>query len=154
MIDVSFDCKINFNKKDVSDFIIKSVYAILRILKNKEDNFYISILLTNNDKIRKINFQYRKIDKETNVLSFTQNEKRMLKEAKDHLILGDIVISIEKIISEAEQQKKIFWDHLSHMLIHSILHLLGYDHENKNDAIMMENKERDIFTKLSEEKII
>ena len=78
----------------------------------------------------------------------------MLKKAKDHLILGDIVISIEKIISEAEQQKKIFWDHLSHMLIHSILHLLGYDHENKNDAIMMENKERDIFTKLSEEKII
>ena len=40
------------------------------------------------------------------------------------------------------------------MLIHSILHLLGYDHENKNDAIMMENKERYIFTKLSEEKII
>ena len=68
----------------------------------------------------------------------------MLKEAKNHLILGDIVISIEKIISEAEQQKKIFWDHLSHMLIHSILHLLGYDHENKNDAIMMENK-KEIF---------
>ena len=114
MIDISFDCKIDFRKKDVSGFITKSVSSILRILKNKEKDFYISILLTNNKKIRKINSKYRSIDKETNVLSFVQNEERMIDKPKNYLILGDIVISLEKIVSEAEQQNKIFWDHLSH----------------------------------------
>ena len=147
MIEVNFDCKMNFNKKDLKEFIVKSVKGILQILENKNKNFYVSILLTNNEKIRKINSQYRNVDKETNVLSFAQNEERMLYELRKYFILGDIVISIEKILSEAEQQQKKFWDHLLHMLTHSILHLFGYDHQNDLEAKKMYKKEKDILMK-------
>ncbi len=155
MIEINFDCKVGLKKNDIKDFIISSVNEILKIIEKKEKNFYVSILLTNNDKIRKINSRYRNIDKETNVLSFSQNEERMISELTNYIILGDIVISLEKISSEAKQQGKKFWDHLLHMLTHSILHLLGYDHQSKSEAKKMEKKEKDIlaiFSKKNKKK--
>ena len=64
-------------------------------------------------------------------------------------MLGDIVISLEKIFSEAVEQDIYFFDHLLHILTHSILHLIGYDHENEVDAKVMEKKEKDILIKLA-----
>ena len=60
-------------------------------------------------KTKKINSKYRKINKPTNVLSFPQNEKRMISNFENYLVLGDIVISLEKILSEANDQKKKFF---------------------------------------------
>ena len=148
MIDIKFDCQIEFNKPTIKKFVKNSVDLILEMLNNKK-NIYISIFLTNDDNIRKINLRFRNINKATNVLSFPQNEERMILEKGNFLILGDIVISLEKILAEAKEQNKTFNDHLLHMIVHGTLHLMGYDHENVNDAKVMERKEQDIVSKVS-----
>ena len=76
MIDVKFECEGNFKEKDIRNFVEESVNQTLEILKNSDLKTYISVFLTNNKEIRKINFKFRNIDKETNVLSFPQNEEK------------------------------------------------------------------------------
>ena len=148
MIEIKFDCDRKFETLKVKNFVENSIDLILEMLKNGSDKVYVSVFLTNNDKIKEINLKYRNINKVTNVLSFSQNENRMLDNNKNCYILGDIVISLEKILSEAKEQKKNFYDHLLHMLTHSLLHLKGYNHENNLDAKIMEEKERDILLKI------
>ena len=81
-------------------------------------------------------------------MSFPQNEQRMISNLDNYLVLGDIVISLEKILSEAHQQKINFFDHLLHMIVHSTLHLYGFDHSNLKESIVMETKEKDIMKKI------
>ena len=65
------------------------------------------------------------------------------------VILGDIVVSIEKIMSESLEQEKTFKEHLTHMLLHGLLHLTGHSHENQKKALIMEKKEILMLSKLS-----
>ena len=146
MIDINFDCEKKFQTIRLQKFVKNCVSQVVGII-DKKKNFYVSIYLTNNDKIKEINSEYRKIDKVTNVLSFPQNEERMITKSKKQFILGDVVISLEKISMEAMEQKKSFWDHLLHMIIHSILHLFGYDHQNDKEALLMEKAEKQILVK-------
>ncbi len=146
---MKFGCGGNFRTKEIRNFVEKSVEQTLKILKLGSSRTYISVFLTNNKKIKRINLKFRNINKETNVLSFPQNEERMLSDLENYFLLGDIVISMEKILSEANEQKKSFFNHLQHMIVHSILHLNGYDHTNKKDTHIMEKKEEEIMMKLS-----
>ncbi len=148
IIDIKFNCEKNFRTKKIESFVKKSVDQILEILEYKKRKTYVSVFLTNNEEIKKINLKYRKINKPTNVLSFPQNEKRMISNIENYLVLGDIVISLEKILSEANDQKKNFFDHLLHMIIHSALHLYGFDHSNQQESLVMEAKEKDIMKKI------
>ena len=152
MIDVKFECEGNFKEKEIRNFVEKSVNQTLEMLKSSNLKTYVSIFLTNNQEIRKINYKFRKIDKETNVLSFPQNEKRMVIDLENYLILGDIVISLEKILAESIEQKKSFYKHLLHMIVHSTLHLYGYEHTNNKVADIMEKKEKDILNELFQRK--
>ena len=86
--------------------IKKSIKTGIEELQFKK-NFYISIFITNNLNMKKINYKYRKKNKITNVLSFPQNEIRTLGKSP-HIILGDIVISLEKVYEESLEQKKTF----------------------------------------------
>jgi probable rRNA maturation factor len=99
----------------------------------------ISILLTDDKNLRDLNKKYRAIDKPTNVLSFTNlsENKTFQFEALPHL-LGDVVIAYETTLNEAEQEGKKLADHLSHLVIHGVLHLLGHDHEHYAQAVLME----------------
>ena len=72
----------------------------------------------------------------------------MISNSENYLVLGDIVISLEKIRSEANNNNKNFFDHLLHMIVHSALHLYGFDHKNKKESILMEAKEKDIMRKI------
>ncbi len=148
IIDIKFDCDESFKTKKIKIFVKKSVDQILEILEYKKRKTYVSVFLTNNEEIKKINSKYRKINKSTNVLSFPQNEKRMISNLENYLVLGDIVISLEKILAEANEQKKNFFDHLLHMIVHSTLHLYGFDHTNQKESIVMETKEKDIMKKI------
>ena len=148
IIDVKFDCEKNFKTKKIKSFVEKSIDQTLEILEYKKRKTYVSVFLTNNEEIKKINSKYRKINKPTNVLSFPQNEKRMINNLENYLVLGDIVISLEKILSEANNQKIKFFDHLLHMIVHSALHLYGFDHSNTKELIEMEAKEKDIMKKI------
>ncbi|MDR1207655.1 MAG: rRNA maturation RNase YbeY, partial [Rickettsiales bacterium] len=98
----------------------------------------ISIILTNDSEIRKLNKKYRGKDTPTNVLSF---------ETGDSELLGDIFISFDTVIRESAGARA-FVDHATHMVAHGILHLLGYDHLNDSDATKMEALEVKILAKL------
>ena len=138
----------NFNKVLLDKLISKLVKIAVNELNFKNDfDYEVSILLTDNKKIKDLNHKYRNIRKETNVLAFPQKTSQKSLNEKNHL-LGDIVISLEKIKKEAKIQSKEFHEHFVHILLHGLLHLLGYDHMKKNDANEMESKEIKILSKL------
>jgi len=114
----------------------------------------VSVLITDNDNIRQINKEYREIDKETDVLSFPNLEyekegdfsfleDEILMASCFHpesgeLMLGDIVLSFEKIVSQAEEFGHSQLREFSFLIVHSMLHLFGYDHMETADAANME----------------
>ena len=121
-------------------------------LNNK--NVYINIILTNPDNIRKTNKQYRNIDKETDVLSFPMFEKEEIDNLKTHKnliqeVLGDIMISIERVELQANEYGHSFERELAYMLVHGFYHLMGYDHIEEEDKKQMRAKEEIVLNKLN-----
>lgn len=100
----------------------------------------VSVTYTNSKEIRSLNKQYRSVDKPTNVLSFPCDYI--------HGMLGDIVLAVDVIEEEAKEQGKIFEDHFIHLVVHSFLHLLGYDHIKDAEAEEMEALEVEILKAL------
>ena len=105
----------------------------------------VNLKILNNNEIQELNNKYRKKNSPTNVLSFT-NEDISKSITGD---LGDIAISYQYLEEESRQQKKKFDDHLIHMLIHGVYHILGFDHENNEMAAQMENKEIKLLKKIN-----
>lgn len=101
----------------------------------------IVVLLTDDAAVRELNGRFRDKDKPTNVLSFPAPEN-----AFPHL--GDIVLAYGVCATEAETQGKTLTDHLSHLVVHGVLHLLGRDHEDDAEAEEMEAEERDILAQI------
>ena len=147
MIDLSFEDIPEFRKTEIKKLIKKSINVCVKEVQYKK-KFYISIFVTNNVNMKKINLKYRKKNKVTNVLSFPQNEIRSFGKSSV-TILGDVVISLEKIFEESREQRKQFYSHLSHMIIHSLLHLLGFDHNTKKNYEIMKKKEVSILSKMA-----
>lgn len=123
--------------------------AITKILEQYEDSdksLEVSIVLADDDFVRQLNKTYRHNDKPTNVLSFPQTEAD---DNNDHHLplvnLGDIIIAYETICAESDQQNKSVLNHYTHMLVHGGLHLLHYDHQNDDDAQIMETLEVEIL---------
>ena len=119
-----------------------------------DSKLIITITFTTPEEIRKINKKYRKIDKATDVLSFPMFEKDELDEKiknNDFLyedVLGDIIISIEKVKEQAEEYGHSFERELSYMLVHGFYHLMGYDNIEEEDKKMMRPKEEKILNDL------
>jgi len=99
----------------------------------------VSLALADDDAVRILNRDYRGKDKPTNVLSFESGEQPFL---------GDIVLALETVLSEAEEQGKAPADHLTHLVVHGVLHLLGHDHENARAAKRMERMEVEVLAGL------
>jgi len=96
-----------------------------------------------------LNLQYREKDKPTNVLSFPSDIPEEMLSLLDAEPLGDLVICIPVVLQEATEQQKTPIDHFTHLLVHGVLHLLGYDHEtNEAEAEEMEALEIEILKKL------
>ncbi len=118
-------------------------------------NMYISITLTNPKNIRNINREYRNVDKETDVLSFPMFEKDEIQAIIDtdeyevDDVLGDIVISLEKVKEQAMEYGHSFERELAYMLVHGFYHLMGYDHIEEEDKAIMRPKEETILKKLN-----
>ena len=116
---------------------------------------YISITLTNPKNIRNINREYRNVDKETDVLSFPMFEKDEIQAIIDtdeyevDDVLGDIVISLEKVKEQAMEYGHSFERELAYMLVHGFYHLMGYDHIEEEDKAIMRPKEETILKKLN-----
>jgi probable rRNA maturation factor len=152
--------KVNKDWNSYKDIITKSylkkiadsTLANFKCFENKK--IQISLLLSDDEQIKQLNAQFRGIDKATNVLSFpdTQINYQDIPDISwsEVIYLGDIAFSLTTLIAET----KLFGianiaDHFTHLFIHSILHLLGYDHENDIDADIMESLEIDILQKLN-----
>ena len=139
--------------------------AINRVIKQcyKEENLensklFITITLTNTENIQKINKEYRNIDKPTDVLSFPMFEKEELNkkianndfEYED--ILGDIVISVQRVEEQAKEYGHSFERELSYMVVHGFYHLMGYDHIKEEDKEIMRPKEEKVLKDLNLER--
>jgi probable rRNA maturation factor len=113
--------------------------------QEKMSDCVINLRLLNDKEMKKLNMQFRQKDKTTNVLSFP-NEDISVKQTKN---IGDIAISVEYVKAEAKKEGKTFDDHIIHMLAHGVYHILGYDHENNDNAVIMENKEIQTLKKIN-----
>jgi len=111
----------------------------------KDKNYEISFMMVDNKYIKELNANYRSKDSATNVLSFPMIDKNSLKHEN---ILGDVVISIDKILSESKDLKIGVDEYLAKISIHGILHLLGYDHVSDNDYEVMNRLEEKIIKKI------
>jgi probable rRNA maturation factor len=105
----------------------------------------VSVLFTNDAEMRMLNARWRNIDKATDVLSFPADGPEIPNSPK---LLGDIALGYETALHDSETMKRPFASHVSHLLIHGFLHLLGYDHINPEDAAVMEPLEAKILAGL------
>jgi len=99
----------------------------------------LSLVLADDASVRRLNRKWRKRDRATNVLSFPGG---------DPVMLGDVILAFETVRREAAEQGKAIGDHLSHLVVHGVLHLLGHDHQNACDAEKMEGLERRVLAGL------
>ncbi len=123
----------------------------------------VSLLITDNEEIRKMNLEHRKIDRPTDVLSFpmvtydTPGDFGILEEDGEdcfepdsgELLLGDIVISADKVLEQAEEYGHSIKREYAFLITHSMLHLMGYDHMTEEDAGEMERLQEEILTKMN-----
>ncbi len=112
---------------------------------NAQGRHEIGLVLADNVFIQNLNKTYRDKDQPTNVLSFPNQEAIM---PEDDLELGDVIFGFETIAQESQDAKISLEDHLSHMVIHGLLHLLGYDHIEHEEAEEMEKLETVILAQL------
>jgi probable rRNA maturation factor len=106
----------------------------------------LSLLFTGDAEIRALNARWRGKDKATNVLSFPAAPVH--RAGKPGAMLGDIVLAFETVKREAQAEGKRLEDHVAHLIVHGLLHLLGYDHEDERQAAIMEDAERAILHEL------
>jgi probable rRNA maturation factor len=106
----------------------------------------VGVVLTDDAEQRQLNRQYRGIDAPTNVLAFALGDPLPAPSAP--VLLGDVVLAFETVAREAAEQRKPFADHLRHLVVHGVLHLLGFDHETEAEAAIMETRETEILRTL------
>ena len=146
---------LNINQNEEYERTIeKVIYKCFEEEKLLDSKLIITFTLTTPEEIRKINKKYRKIDKATDVLSFPMFEKQELDEKikkqdfKYEDVLGDIIISIDKVKEQAEEYGHSFERELSYMVVHGFYHLMGYDHIEEEDKKIMRPKEEKILNAL------
>ena len=145
------DIEENIEYIDVINKVIKKCFKE----ENLENaNLYISITLTTPENIRKTNKEFRNIDKETDVLSFPMFEKEEIAKIKGKKlivedVLGDIMISIDRVKEQAIEYGHSFERELAYMVVHGFYHLMGYDHIKEEDKKDMRQKEEKILEDLN-----
>ena len=135
--------------------LIKEV--VIRVLEEEKvlPEVDVYITLTNNEEIHKINKEYRDVDRPTDVLSFPMYERDEIAGLKNDTddeiekILGDIIVSIEKVREQAEEYGHSFERELAYLVTHGMLHLLGYDHMIEEEKAVMRKREEEILETLN-----
>lgn len=147
--------KLDFTE-ELENIMQQAVAATLDVLECGDTDCEVSILITDNEGIRGLNREYREIDSATDVLSFPiiefDNDGVMIEESGDYdgdyLLLGDIVISLERALSQAEEYGHSLMREVGFLTVHSTLHLMGFDHMEEPYATMMRDREKQILNKM------
>lgn len=143
--------------KKIKDFVENVVSVCFEKEELTDLNFYLSVTLTTPEQIHKLNKEFRNVDKETDVLSFPMFEKNELdniiknkQKNKIPEVLGDIVISIQKVQEQAIEYGHSFERELSYMVVHGFYHIMGYDHIKEDDKKVMRPKEEAVLNLLKQ----
>lgn len=123
--------------EDMKDLIEKSIKAVLKV-EELDDDVEISVSFVGDEEIRDLNRDYRGVDKSTDVLSFPMDDEFII----DNRILGDVIINTRRVMEQAEELGHSHKRELSYLTVHSILHLLGYDHMEDEDKKDMREREK------------
>lgn len=155
------------NKINVTEEFINKLERVINFaLKEEEVNVdcEISMLFVDNNEIKEINNDTRGIDRATDVLSFPMldyEDKKVFKEIYlnkefdetfldgEELVLGDIVLSLERALEQSEEYNHSFEREACYLVVHSVLHLLGYDHMEEDEKKIMRKREEEILGKLN-----
>jgi probable rRNA maturation factor len=124
---------------DAAAVVERAARAALGAAASQASDPEISIVLADDGAVRELNRRWRGRDAPTNVLSFASGESPLL---------GDVVLAYETVAREAAEQRKRLADHLAHLVTHGTLHLLGFDHEEADEAEVMEALERRVLAGL------
>ena len=124
--------------------IRRSLHRLLKKMYRQE--YEVSLSLVDDEQITEINRTYLKRDRPTNVISFAMTEGDFV--SVNPYLLGDIIISVETALRDARRENIDFMDEMEFLLIHGLLHLIGFDHENTSSAMaeQMKAKEKELIT--------
>lgn len=146
MIEIYYDDIEKIEEEELIKTVVETVLKEEKVIQDLE----VYITLTHNDNIKKINAEHRNIDKPTDVLSFPMFERDEipgLKENNEQVekMLGDIIVSVEKVREQAEEYGHSFERELAYLVTHGMLHLLGYDHMIEEEKVIMRKREEEIL---------
>ncbi|MBS5945438.1 MAG: rRNA maturation RNase YbeY [Peptoniphilus harei] len=130
--------------EEIKNLIEKSIAAVLKV-ENLDQNVEVSVSFVGDDEIRDLNRDYRGVDKSTDVLSFPMDDEFII----ESRILGDVIINTRRVMEQAEELGHSNERELSYLTVHSILHLLGYDHMEDEDKKEMREREKLAMKELS-----
>lgn len=129
---------------EIKNLIEKSIAAVLKV-ENLDENVEVSVSFVGDEEIRDLNRDYRGVDKSTDVLSFPMDDEFIIVSR----ILGDVIINTRRVMEQAEELGHSEERELSYLTVHSILHLLGYDHMDDEDKKEMREREKLAMKELS-----
>ncbi len=146
MIEVLFD-----NRQDFMEITEENMKAIEKAIastievEEAEGNFEVSVSFVTNEEIRELNRVYRNVDQETDVLSFPMDDDE---DCEGVIMLGDVILSTEKIIEQAAEFGHSLEREMIYLTVHSMLHLLGYDHMEDDEKEEMRSREKEVMKAL------
>ena len=129
---------------EIKNLIEKSIAAVLKV-ENLDENVEVSVSFVGDEEIRDLNRDYRGVDKSTDVLSFPMDDEFIIVGR----ILGDVIINTRRVMEQAKELGHSNERELSYLTVHSILHLLGYDHMEDEDKREMRAREKLAMKELS-----
>lgn len=128
---------------EIINIVKKSIEEVLKE-EDISDNVQVSISFVGDEEIQSLNRDFRGVDKSTDVLSFPMDDEFQIEET----MLGDVIINTKRVIEQANEFGHSNTRELSYLTVHSILHLLGYDHIEEEDKLIMRSKEKTIMKSL------
>jgi probable rRNA maturation factor len=156
-IEKEYDIEFPFDKRQVIEDVVNEAVSYVDCPYEVE----VCVTLTDNENIRELNAEQRDIDRPTDVLSFpmleyetpadfegVEDDFSNFNPDSGELILGDIVISLDKVVSQAEDYNHSTKRELAFLVAHSMLHLFGYDHMEEDERVIMEQKQEEILERL------
>lgn len=132
-------------EEDIEELEIVEKVLYSAIEKEKLDNVSFNLIIVDNKYIHELNKTYRNIDRETDVITFALEDEDTLIVPEDERILGDIYISIDRARNQAEEYGHSLLRELSFLAVHGFYHLLGYDHQTKEEEKVMFSKQEEVL---------
>ena len=147
-IELNFYCRSNHWPKRMQKIkkIVKKILSMNNLSFEKKNFYFLNLIFVDDKKIKNINKIYRNKNKSTDVITFV---KLLSLTKKENEVYCDIFFSAETIKKEAKKNSINFYDHITQLIVHCFLHVIGYDHKKNSEFLKMKKKEEKILMKLN-----